>query len=91
MLTGVDVKGRKIHSVVVSISICVIRVSVDISVDKSVLLSDVLMMCPPTHFVRLLIDQSIGGPSIDFCLSIGVSESPLVDWSGNAYFCLISY
>ena len=30
-------------------------------------------------------------PSIDLCLSIGVSAYPLIDRSGNVSYCLVSY
>ena len=91
MLTGRDVRGRKSHFVVVSINICVLRVSVHRLVWKCVLMSDVLLMCPSIHFVLLLIDLSIRVPSVNLCSSIGVSESPLIDRLGNAYYCLLSY
>ena len=52
---GRDVRGHKSHFVVVLINICVLRVSVDISVGKYVLLSAVLLRCPSIYFVRTLI------------------------------------
>ena len=91
MLKRRDVTGCKSHFVVVLINICDLRVSIDISVGKCVLLPDVLLMRPCIHFVRPLIDQSIGGPSVYLCLSIGVSDSRLIDQSINAYCCLLSY
>ena len=91
MLTICDIMGCKSHFVVLLINICDLCVSIDISVGKYVLLSDVLLMCHSIHLVRLLIDTSIGGPYIDLCLLIGVSESLLIYRSGNTYCCLISY
>ena len=88
---GRDVRGCKIHFVVVSINICVLRVSVDISVRKCVLISAVLLMCPSIYFVRTVIDRSVEVSSVNLCLLIGFSESPLINWSGNAYCCLLSY
>ena len=90
-MTRSDVTGRKSYFVVVSINVCVLRVYVDRSVGKFVLLSAVLLVCTSIHSVRPLIDRSIGGPSVDLCLSIGVSKSLLIDRSVNAYCCLISY
>ena len=69
MLIRQDVRGRKSHLLVASINICVLRVSVDISVRKCVLLSAVLPMCPSVHFVPLLIYQSID-KSIDWWVNI---------------------
>ena len=91
MLKINDVRGRNSHFVIVSINIRDLRVSLDISVVKCVLLSAVRMMCPSIHFVLPLIDRSIGGPSIDLCPSIGVSESSLMDRLGNAHLYLLSY
>ena len=68
MLTRRDVRGRKSHFVVDLINICDLRVSVDRSVDKCVLLSVVLLMCPSIHSVRPLIYQSIGIPSVNFSI-----------------------
>ena len=59
MLTRRDIRGRKSHFVFVSIYQCVLCVSVDISVGKFVLLSEVLLMCLSVHFIRPLIDRSI--------------------------------
>ena len=59
MLTRRDIRGHKSHFVVVSINQCVLRVFVDRSVGKYVLMSYVLLMCPSVHFVRPLIDRSI--------------------------------
>ena len=55
MLTRRDVRSRKCHFIVVLINICDLRVSVDISVGKCVLLSAVILMCPSIHFVRSFI------------------------------------
>ena len=52
-----DVRGRKSHSFVVSINQRVLCVSIDRSVGKCVLLSDVLLMCPSVHFFCPLIDR----------------------------------
>ena len=70
-------------------------------------MSDVLLMCPSVRFVCPLIDQLIGEywcmgfgidtarpchrrfKSVNRCLR--VSASPLIDWSGNDYCCLIYY
>ena len=59
MLTRRDVRGRKIHFVVVSINKCALRVSVDRSVGKCILLSVFLLMCPSVSFVYMLINRSI--------------------------------
>ena len=91
MLTSCDVRGFKIHFVVVSINVCDLRVSVDRSVGKFVLLSAVLLMCPSIQFVCPLIDRSIGIPSVNLCPLVGVSESQLIDRSVNVYCCLLSY
>ena len=56
MLTRGDVRGRNSHVVVISINQCVLRISVDISFGKFVLMSDVLLMCPSVRLVRPLID-----------------------------------
>ena len=85
MLSGREIRGRKSRFVVLFINICVLCVFVDRSVGKRVLLSDVLLMGSTIHFVRLLIDPSIGVPSVNVCPSIGVYESPLIDMSGNMY------
>ena len=54
-------------------------------------------------YINQFIDQSIDrwilmsliwirhGPSVDLCPSIGVSASLLIDKSGNASWCLLSY
>ena len=86
-----DVRVFKSHFAVVLINICVLRVSVDISVGKCVLLSAVLLMCPSIYFFRTLIDRLTELPSVNLCPLIGFSKSPLLNWSGNAYCCLFSY
>ena len=91
ILTRCDVSWRKGHFVVVLINICELRVSDDRSVGNCVRLSDDLLVCPSVHFVCPLIYRSIGGPSVYLCLSIGVSDSSLIDRSVNAYCCLLFY
>ena len=79
MLTGHDIRGYKRHFVVVSINIHVLRVSVDRSVGKCVLLYAVLLMCPSIHFPS--VDRSIHwGPvrrflSVDRSLRVSVDRS----------------
>ena len=88
MFTRCDVRGRKSHFVVVSINICDLHVSFDRPVGKFLLLFALLLMCPYIHFVRPLTDWSIGVPSVYLCPLIGVSDSLLIYWSVNSYFCL---
>ena len=54
MLTRRDARGCKSHTVIVSIIQYFLRVSVDISVGKYVLLYAVLLIFPSVHFVHLV-------------------------------------
>ena len=83
MLMGQDIRGLNSHVVVVLINICILRVFADRPVGKCVLLSAVLLLCSSIHFVRSLIDRSIGIPSIDLCPSIGVFKFSLIDRFGK--------